>query len=821
MKNNYSKYILLVLFVILAGVTQNVSAQKTTVATGVWSDAANWSPAGVPTATDNVFIEAGHTITVDGNFACANLNISTTGVLAVGANVLMVNGKLRSYTGVAPGVSTSSPGATSITNTSGKTVFTFADSIVKVGEWGATAHSWRAEFAIAGAGVGSIGGNFKAGDIIISNGTLSTSNDIRPDNNSANTGSLTINTGARLRFTGGGNIRRTGTAGTPCASVTVDGTLEYNSSTGGLFAVTRNINGTVAYTRGSSQFLSGQISTYKDLILGGTGDKTDTVAITIQNNGTVSLLGSASAVFKTATGTVNSGSISYGTNTTLIVASTSGFYNLNGYADFFHIWPATNGPTNVSVTANTFRLNSPTFDRTITGALTLNGGNLIVRDTASLRFANNAAIVRNNGTIRTSASTTPGLTGTIFHGLSAGDKVNLVMGYSDTARSEFPGNAGIAPGSIGSLTINNGVDYVLANVNRTVDNLIFNSGKIILVDDTLTVNNTITGASSSNYIVTDAPAEALRMSVGSSAKLFPVGPSISLYHPATITNSGTPDNFSVNVKSEKPACADPAYAVNATWDIGEEIAGGSNCTLSLDYGGLTPASPYNPATAKIVHCTGTTADYADGSVTGTVATGTGFTIFSPFGVRSDAVVPISLVNFSGKANKTGNDLHWNTANEQNNKGFEIQRSTDGVNFAPIAFVNSLADNGYSSINLNYTYTDSKVQAGKVFYRLKQVDYNQTAKMSEIISLYTELADNLAISRLVANSSKLAFVVNAPAAQKLSFVVYDASGKVVASKNTAVTIGINSLEIDIANCPSGVYLLQIGGNSKFVTTRFIK
>jgi hypothetical protein len=412
---------------------------------------------------------------------------------------------------------------------------------------------------------------------------------------------------------------------------------------------------------------------------------------------------------------------------------------------------------------------------------------------------------------------------------------NAVLQYRSTSTPQTTGDAEWpATGSSASMPLNvnifNGASVTL-NSNKDIAGYLRLNGttgfssKLVLGDFNLVADSVnIPTNDGQKYIVTNLLGKLALRDIGSAlipTLLFPVGPSISLYHPATITNTGTPDNFSVNVKSEKPACADPAYAVNATWDIGEDIAGGSNCALSLDYAGLTPASPYNAATAKIVHCTGTTADYADGSVTGTVATGSGFTIFSPFGVRSDAVVPISLVKFSGKANKAGNVLKWNTANEQNNKGFEIQRSTDGVNFVSIAFVNSIANNGYSSINLNYTYTDSKVQAGKVFYRLKQVDYNQSAKMSEVISLYTELADNLAISRLVANSSRLAFVVNAPAAQKLSFVVYDASGKIVATKNAALTVGINSLEIDIANCPSGVYLLQMGSNSKFVTTRFIK
>jgi len=72
------------------------------------------------------------------------------------------------------------------------------------------------------------------------------------------------------------------------------------------------------------------------------------------------------------------------------------------------------------------------------------------------------------------------------------------------------------------------------------------------------------------------------------------------------------------------------------------------------------------------------------------------------------------------------NLHWSTATEINNSGFEIQRrqtsqrvelSTD---WAKVGFV---AGAGTSNAPRNYSYTDSKLSAGSYSYRLKQIDNN--------------------------------------------------------------------------------------------------
>lgn len=73
---------------------------KTATASGNWSNSSIWSPAGIPSDTDNVIINSGITVTVDGDYTCRNLNVghnsSSTTMLKIitAGNSLTVTGDL-------------------------------------------------------------------------------------------------------------------------------------------------------------------------------------------------------------------------------------------------------------------------------------------------------------------------------------------------------------------------------------------------------------------------------------------------------------------------------------------------------------------------------------------------------------------------------------------------------------------------------------------------------------------------------------------------------------------------------------------------------
>jgi hypothetical protein len=104
--------------------------------------------------------------------------------------------------------------------------------------------------------------------------------------------------------------------------------------------------------------------------------------------------------------------------------------------------------------------------------------------------------------------------------------------------------------------------------------------------------------------------------------------------------------------------------------------------------------------------------------------------FSGFFVKTQSEpLPLRLVNFSGKREKSINHLSWQTAQEENVSHFQIERSTDAKAFATIHTMP--ARNGASQ---QYGYSDAYNNEGKVYYRLKMVDLDKTFAYSRIIAL---------------------------------------------------------------------------------------
>jgi Leucine-rich repeat (LRR) protein len=117
------------------------------------------------------------------------------------------------------------------------------------------------------------------------------------------------------------------------------------------------------------------------------------------------------------------------------------------------------------------------------------------------------------------------------------------------------------------------------------------------------------------------------------------------------------------------------------------------------------------------------------SVGVTNAVATKLTLFSK--TISANVLPVNFISFTVTTEKTSASLTWETATEYNSDYFAVERSTDGIHFNTI---NKLTAAGGSSSIKIYAYTDagiSDLQAGAVYYRIREVDKDGMATYSSI------------------------------------------------------------------------------------------
>ena len=151
--------------------------------------------------------------------------------------------------------------------------------------------------------------------------------------------------------------------------------------------------------------------------------------------------------------------------------------------------------------------------------------------------------------------------------------------------------------------------------------------------------------------------------------------------------------------------------------------------------------------------------------------------------------------------------------EENNAGFDVERKSETGNWTKIGFV---AGKGNSNQVNNYKYTDTKVEAGKFSYRLKQKDYNGNFE-------YFTLSGNITVgtpSKYILSQNypnpfnpvtKIDFEI--PQDSKVSMKVYDITGKEVATLFEGIkSAGFHTVEFNGSNLSTGIYFYRLIASS---------
>lgn len=189
------------------------------------------------------------------------------------------------------------------------------------------------------------------------------------------------------------------------------------------------------------------------------------------------------------------------------------------------------------------------------------------------------------------------------------------------------------------------------------------------------------------------------------------------------------------------------------------------------------------------------------------------------------VVPLKLIDFTGRTENNKVKLSWTSAEESNFSHFEVERSTEAQNFTKVGRIEG---KGNLQAGLSY-YNFYDVQpVATVYYRLKMVDYDGSFEYSKIISVSGGAASALALDNLLLNEDILKYRLTSSAPLNADIDIYDLQGKVVASqKSKKVNAGANNISMDVSKLPAGVYLLNIKpensgkGGAADITEKFFR
>ncbi len=187
---------------------------------------------------------------------------------------------------------------------------------------------------------------------------------------------------------------------------------------------------------------------------------------------------------------------------------------------------------------------------------------------------------------------------------------------------------------------------------------------------------------------------------------------------------------------------------------------------------------------------------------------------------SGGVIPVELTSFRAQLEEMIVRLSWHTASETNNSGFFIQRRV-GNTWENLDFVQGY---GTTTEAHSYVYVDNLSDLnyrGKVYYRLKQVDFDGTTDYSSSAEVtYEPKPNDYVLDQNYPNpfNPVTSIKFSIPEGSQVKLIVYDLLGNEVQTLvDEYKSPGTYSVKFNGAELTSGIYIYRFQAG-EFVSTK---
>jgi hypothetical protein len=267
------------------------------------------------------------------------------------------------------------------------------------------------------------------------------------------------------------------------------------------------------------------------------------------------------------------------------------------------------------------------------------------------------------------------------------------------------------------------------------------------------------------------------------------------------TFAGLEQLATINHLSYSPQANIPLYNQNNTLSV---AAGGtpSNDTFRLYRNGVLDTMQIEDSTFPIT----TTGKY---NIVITNSVATKLTLYTD--TLDIVALPITLTSFTATKKQASALLNWQTANEQNNAYFIVERSnSSNTKFVEVGRVNS---KGNSNHLQQYSFEDLSPFGGANYYRLTQVDRDAKSTYSKVV--FVNFGKTTTI-KLYPNPVKdIITLEGLNGTTNISIVSLEGSilTKTIANSDTYTW--------NIKQLPAGTYYIRIEAGKNVTTLKFIK
>lgn len=189
---------------------------------------------------------------------------------------------------------------------------------------------------------------------------------------------------------------------------------------------------------------------------------------------------------------------------------------------------------------------------------------------------------------------------------------------------------------------------------------------------------------------------------------------------------------------------------------------------------------------------------------------------TPGNINTGQILPVELAYFGAIADGVFATIKWQTATEQNNSHFIIERSSDGRVFETIGRVEGAGDSDQA---INYSFIDDKPLAGLNYYRLHQFDFDGTNEYFGPVAVRFGEAGDAPVRLWPVPTADLLQISLPETETSWQLEVFNLSGQLVLAELVEDKTAPASL--DVRALPAGPYFLRWTNGRTSGQERFVK
>src|SRR6266536_749702 len=286
---------------------------------------------------------------------------------------------------------------------------------------------------------------------------------------------------------------------------------------------------------------------------------------------------------------------------------------------------------------------------------------------------------------------------------------------------------------------------------------------------------------------------------------------------ATVTVTVNPIPDAVATLAEQTSCSSAAFTISLSGNVSgssfDWTRDNTSNVTGVDPGGSTSGDINGTLTdtfSMMQDVTFTITPSANGCVGSPVA--------AVVHVTQCVILPVAIINFIAYQKGGNVQIDWTALNEINVDHYEVERSTNGINFTSLRDVEALNN----ADNINYSKIDPSPVNGKNFYRIKAVDKNGAIAYTAI-ALVNISAGKSSVSiypNPVQNRIVNVQFTNLPAGN-YNLILYNTLGQPVLSKKIEHAGGSATQSFTLpVNTAAGAYIVKLFNKTFDFTSRIV-